>query len=75
VTARIIDGKAVAARLRNEYRERIAKMHAVHGLRPGLSVILVGQDPASQVYVRNKIRDCAEVGILSELIELPAAGA
>jgi methylenetetrahydrofolate dehydrogenase (NADP+)/methenyltetrahydrofolate cyclohydrolase len=73
VTARIIDGKAVAARLRNEYRERIAKMHAVRGLRPGLSVILVGQDPASQVYVRNKIRDCAEVGILSELIELPAA--
>ena len=73
MTARIIDGKAVAAKLRHEYRERIAKMHAVHGLRPGLSVILVGQDPASQVYVRNKIRDCAEVGIRSELIELPAS--
>jgi len=72
VTARIIDGKAVAAKLRIEYRERIAKMQAMHGLRPGLSVILVGEDPASQVYVRNKIRDCAEVGIRSELIQLPA---
>jgi len=73
VTARIIDGKAVAAKLRGEYRERIARMVATQGVRPGLSVILVGQDPASQVYVRNKIRDCAEVGIRSELIELPAS--
>jgi methylenetetrahydrofolate dehydrogenase (NADP+)/methenyltetrahydrofolate cyclohydrolase len=73
MTARIIDGKAVAAKLRNEYRERIERMVADHGLRPGLSVILVGEDPASQVYVRNKIRDCAEVGIRSTLIELPAS--
>jgi methylenetetrahydrofolate dehydrogenase (NADP+)/methenyltetrahydrofolate cyclohydrolase len=73
VTARIIDGKAVAAKLRVEYRERIAKMVSTRGVRPGLSVILVGEDPASQVYVRNKLRDCAEVGIRSELIELPAS--
>ena len=73
MTARIIDGKAVAAKLRVEYRERIAKMVSTRGVRPGLSVILVGEDPASQVYVRNKIRDCAEVGIRSELIELPAS--
>jgi methylenetetrahydrofolate dehydrogenase (NADP+)/methenyltetrahydrofolate cyclohydrolase len=72
MTARIIDGKAVAARLRAEYRERIVTMVAARGTRPGLTVILVGEDPASQVYVRNKIRDCAEVGIRSELIELPA---
>jgi methylenetetrahydrofolate dehydrogenase (NADP+)/methenyltetrahydrofolate cyclohydrolase len=72
MNARIIDGKAVAASLRVEYRERIQKMFAERGLRPGLSVILVGEDPASQVYVRNKIRDCAEVGIRSELIELAA---
>jgi len=72
MTARIIDGKAVAAKLRAEYRARIAGMVVTRGVRPGLSVILVGQDPASQVYVRNKIRDCAEVGIRSELIELPA---
>jgi len=73
LTARIIDGKAVAARLRVEYRERITAMVAARGVRPGLTVILVGEDPASQVYVRNKIRDCAEVGIRSELIELPAS--
>ena len=65
MTARIIDGKAVAAKLRAEYRERISKLVATRGVRPGLSVILVGEDPASQVYVRNKIRDCAEVGIRS----------
>ena len=51
---------------------RIGELSLRHGLRPGLSVILVGEDPASRVYVRNKIRDCAEVGIRSELIELPA---
>jgi len=73
MTARIIDGKAVAARLRVEYRGRIDAMVAARGTRPGLTVILVGEDPASQVYVRNKIRDCAEVGIRSELIELPAS--
>ena len=73
MTARIIDGKAVAAKLRTEYRERIAKLVATRGMRPGLAVILVGEDPASQVYVRNKIRDCAEVGIRSSLIELPAS--
>ncbi len=72
MTARVIDGKAVAARLRGEYKQRILKMRAERGITPGLSVILVGEDPASQVYVRNKIRDCAEVGIRSELIELPA---
>jgi methylenetetrahydrofolate dehydrogenase (NADP+)/methenyltetrahydrofolate cyclohydrolase len=72
MTARIIDGKAVAAKLRIEYRERIAKMVAEHSVRPGLCVILVGEDPASRVYVRNKIKDCAEVGIRSTLIELPA---
>ena len=72
MTARVIDGKAVAAKLRGEYKQRIVRMRAEHGVTPGLAVILVGEDPASQVYVRNKIRDCAEVGIRSELIELPA---
>ena len=72
MSARVIDGKAVAAKLRGEYKQRIVKMRAEHGITPGLTVVLVGEDPASQVYVRNKIRDCAEVGIRSELIELPA---
>ena len=75
MSARVIDGRAVAAKLREEYRERIAKMRSARGITPGLAVILVGEDPASQVYVRNKIRDCAEVGIHSTLIELPASTA
>ncbi len=66
LSARVIDGKAVAAKLREEYKERIARLRAEHGVTPGLTVILVGEDPASQVYVRNKIRDCAEVGIRSD---------
>jgi methylenetetrahydrofolate dehydrogenase (NADP+)/methenyltetrahydrofolate cyclohydrolase len=73
LTARVIDGKAVAAKLREEYKARIVRLRAEHGITPGLTVILVGEDPASRVYVRNKIRDCAEVGIRSALIELPAA--
>jgi methylenetetrahydrofolate dehydrogenase (NADP+) / methenyltetrahydrofolate cyclohydrolase len=72
LTARVIDGKAVAAKLREEYKARIVRLRAEHGITPGLTVILVGEDPASRVYVRNKIRDCAEVGIRSALIELPA---
>jgi methylenetetrahydrofolate dehydrogenase (NADP+) / methenyltetrahydrofolate cyclohydrolase len=73
LSARVIDGKAVAAKLRVEYKGRIARLREAHGVTPGLAVILVGEDPASQVYVRNKIRDCGEVGIRSTLIELPAS--
>jgi len=71
MSARIIDGKAVAAKLRIEHRERVEAL-AKQGVRPGLSVILVGADPPSQVYVRNKIAACREVGIRSDLIQLPA---
>ena len=63
MTAKIIDGKAVAAKIRAECRERVAQLVAKGGTPPGLAVILVGSDPASQVYVRNKMRACAEVGI------------
>ena len=73
MTAHIIDGKAVARKLRAEYAQRAAKLVAEHGLRPGIAVILVGDNPASRVYVRNKIAACRETGILSELIELPAS--
>src|SRR5262245_19642778 len=72
MSARVIDGKAVAAKLREEYRQRIVKLRAERGVTPGLTVILVGDDPASQVYVRNKVRDCGEVGIHSRLIKLPS---
>ncbi len=71
MSARIIDGKAIAKEIRTDIRERVERMVARHGLRPGLAVILVGQDPASRVYVRGKIADCIEVGIRSELVELP----
>jgi methylenetetrahydrofolate dehydrogenase (NADP+)/methenyltetrahydrofolate cyclohydrolase len=72
LTARIIDGKAVARKLRAEYAERVTQLVAKHGVRPGIAVILVGDNPASKVYVRNKITACRDTGIFSELIELPA---
>jgi methylenetetrahydrofolate dehydrogenase (NADP+)/methenyltetrahydrofolate cyclohydrolase len=65
MTAKVINGAAVAAKIRAECRERVKRIVAENGTPPGLAVILVGQDPASQVYVRNKIRACADVGIRS----------
>lgn len=61
----LIDGKAVAASIRSELAIRSEKFEAIYGRRPGLAVILVGNDPASQVYVRNKIKGCQEAGIRS----------
>ena len=68
----IIDGKALAAELRGEIRERAAQYRAERGGEIGLAVVLVGEDPASQVYVRNKIKACEEVGIKSYSYHLPA---
>lgn len=65
MTATIINGVAVAAKLREECRERVKRIVAQSGIPPGLAVILVGSNPASQVYVRNKMRACADVGIRS----------
>ncbi|HEX7114750.1 MAG TPA: bifunctional methylenetetrahydrofolate dehydrogenase/methenyltetrahydrofolate cyclohydrolase FolD [Steroidobacter sp.] len=73
MTAKIIDGKAIATRLRAEYRVRVEELRARHGLTPELAVILVGDNPASRSYVRNKIAGCKEVGIRSRLIELPVS--
>jgi methylenetetrahydrofolate dehydrogenase (NADP+) / methenyltetrahydrofolate cyclohydrolase len=73
MTARIIDGKAVARKLRGEYAERVSRLKSEHGVQPGIAVILVGDNPASQVYVRNKVTACNEAGIHSELYQLPAA--
>ena len=72
MTARIFDGKAVARKLRAEYRARVDRLIETQGLRPGLAVILVGDNPASKVYVRNKVKACEDTGIRSELIALPA---
>jgi methylenetetrahydrofolate dehydrogenase (NADP+)/methenyltetrahydrofolate cyclohydrolase len=72
VTAQLIDGKAIAADIRNEVRERVEARRA-RGLRvPGLAVILVGADPASEVYVRNKRKGCEDAGIVSFAHDLPA---
>jgi methylenetetrahydrofolate dehydrogenase (NADP+)/methenyltetrahydrofolate cyclohydrolase len=70
--ARIIDGKAFAADLRARIAEEVAVLKADHGLTPGLAVVLVGEDPASQVYVRNKGEQTLAAGMHSETHRLPA---
>ena len=69
--ARILDGKAIAQTVRNEVRQQVADLRA-HGIIPGLAVIVVGDDPASHIYVRNKSRACQEVGIAVFDHSLPA---
>ena len=71
VAAQIIDGKALAQAIRTELREQAAALQ-VKGVRPGLSVFLVGDDPASALYVRNKHKACESVGVFSEEQRLPA---
>jgi methylenetetrahydrofolate dehydrogenase (NADP+)/methenyltetrahydrofolate cyclohydrolase len=71
MTAKIIDGVAVAANIRAECRERVARITAAGGTPPGLAVIVVGSNAASQVYVRNKIRACEDVGIRSFRRDFP----
>lgn len=72
MTAQIIDGKAIAADVRARVARRIETRLAQGLRRPGLAVVLVGEDPASQVYVRNKRRACDEAGLLSKSWDLPA---
>ena len=71
MTAKILDGNVLSAKLRESLRHRAAEL-AAQGCRPGLAVILVGENPASQVYVRNKIKACEAVGVHSEKYEFPA---
>ncbi len=71
MSAVIIDGNKTAQDVRSEAALGVADLQAKHGIVPGLAVVLVGDDPASAVYVRNKGRACEEVGILSETIRLP----
>ena len=67
--AQIIDGKKISAQIREEIAAEVAQMKA-EGIIPGLAVIIVGENPASKVYVRNKGKGCAEVGMYSEIIEM-----
>jgi methylenetetrahydrofolate dehydrogenase (NADP+)/methenyltetrahydrofolate cyclohydrolase len=71
MSAKIIDGREVAAQIRAECREQVARLQERYGIVPGLAVVLVGADPASLVYVRNKVRACADVGIRSTKLEFP----
>ncbi|MEL7467595.1 MAG: bifunctional methylenetetrahydrofolate dehydrogenase/methenyltetrahydrofolate cyclohydrolase [Pseudomonadota bacterium] len=66
MAAKVIDGKAFAADVRGQVAEDVAKLKADHGITPGLAVVLVGEDPASQVYVRNKGKQTVECGMHSE---------
>ena len=72
MTASLIDGAALAREIRGQVAQRAAALTA-RGTRPGLAVVLVGEDAASAVYVRNKVKDCQEAGIYSVLDRLPAS--
>lgn len=71
MSARLLDGKLAAATIKAELRERVEVL-AARGVVPGLGTVLVGDDPGSAAYVRGKHRDCAEVGITSIRVDLPA---
>jgi methylenetetrahydrofolate dehydrogenase (NADP+)/methenyltetrahydrofolate cyclohydrolase len=71
MAARILDGKSLAAQIRGAVKREVEAL-AQRGIRPGLAVILAGEDPASRVYVRNKVRACEETGVRSQLFELPS---
>jgi methylenetetrahydrofolate dehydrogenase (NADP+)/methenyltetrahydrofolate cyclohydrolase len=72
MTARIIDGKVYAEGLRGRIAGHVARLKAAHGVTPGLAVVIVGHDPASQIYVANKAKQTVEVGMHSEKYELAA---
>ena len=69
---KIIDGKALSAAVKEEVKAQVPELEAKYGRKPCLCVIIVGENPASQVYVRNKVKAAAYTGMGSELIELPA---
>ena len=68
----IIDGKKTAAELREELKKKIVELKSTYNAVPGLTVILVGEDPASKIYVKNKEKFAKEVGMNSEVIRYPA---
>ena len=70
--AHIIDGKVISAAARADIAKRGAEFEARTGIKPGLAVVIVGEDPASKVYVRHKKKGCEEAGFYSEVHEMPA---
>lgn len=71
MSGRLLEGKVFAAELKAEAGKRAAELKEKYGITPGLAVIIVGENPASQVYVRNKHKACTELGFYSEGVELP----
>ena len=69
----LIDGKVISAKIREEIAEEVKELKQTRGITPGLAVVIVGEDPASKVYVRNKHRACEQVGFASFGYELPAS--
>ncbi|MCS7168785.1 MAG: bifunctional methylenetetrahydrofolate dehydrogenase/methenyltetrahydrofolate cyclohydrolase FolD [Gemmatales bacterium] len=72
MTARLLDGKRLAEQIREEIRQQVETFYQTTGQRPGLAAVLVGDNPASQIYVRNKRRACEQVGMVSWLHHLPS---
>jgi methylenetetrahydrofolate dehydrogenase (NADP+)/methenyltetrahydrofolate cyclohydrolase len=72
MAAQLLDGKSLAAQVRAAVKDKVARL-AQRGIQPGLAVILAGEDPASRVYVKNKVRACEETGVRSQLFEFPAS--
>ena len=73
MTARILDGAAIAAAIREELKPRVAAFFEQAGRPPGLAIVLVGENPASEIYVRNKLRAASEVGLRADVERLPAS--
>jgi len=73
MTAKIIDGMAIARLVRAEIRERACALVTRHSVQPGLAVVMIGENPASAVYVRNKVRACADAGISSQVFKFSAS--
>ena len=72
MSAQILDGKSISAQIRSKVKQQVDELLAQDQRPPGLAVVLVGENPASEVYVRNKRNACEQVGFKSELIQLPA---
>jgi methylenetetrahydrofolate dehydrogenase (NADP+)/methenyltetrahydrofolate cyclohydrolase len=73
VSARLLDGQALARTMQEEIRPEVAAFAAQHGRPPGLGIVLVGNDPASEVYVRNKLKAGTDIGFRTDLERLPAS--
>jgi methylenetetrahydrofolate dehydrogenase (NADP+)/methenyltetrahydrofolate cyclohydrolase len=71
-SARLLDGTGVAAEIRAELRDRVAAFSGAHGRPPGLGIVLVGEDPSSEIYVRNKLKTAGESGLRADVHRLPA---